>query len=228
MTIFTKSHSEIILGRFLNLLLLVTCCAFLIGDSIAQELPIAGRVVFVSGSASALDENGVERSLQRRAQIAVGETIKVASDGFLQLRFIDNAIISITCNSSISIIAYQYEDRNSDRAELLLIEGSVRTITGSIQRANYRFRTELAEVSIDGTEFEVAKESNHSYLFGVYDGGILVENAAGWVRLGGGNDHSFARVEEGSAPTSYSVQPTGLGGLPNLQSSSSIECSRNP
>jgi hypothetical protein len=172
-----------------------------------SDLQIAGRVVVARGEAEVVHADGSRETLARRSEIRVGDTINTTANAWIQIRFIDSAILSLNCNSSLRINQYQYEDRNSDRADLYLQRGRIRTITGSIQRVNYQFVTDVANVYIGGTDFGIEAESAFSYVFGVYDGTIRVGNSYGQVLLGVGSDYIFARAEAGTSPIVLPYDP---------------------
>lgn len=97
--------------------------------------------------------NGEEVVLQRRAALYPWDTVTTAPKAWVQLQCNDRALLSLMCNSSLQIQGYQYQDRNSDRSELHLRYGRMRTITGVIQRCNTRFTTEFAGVTVGRTNY---------------------------------------------------------------------------
>lgn len=113
--------------------LLVLCLALYSPGNYAQEQELAGRVVAVNGQVSAVDPSGGSRSLARRSEIFVGDTIVTDSSSFAQIRMTDSAIVSLQELTQFEIVAYSYEQNpSSDTSTLRLIEGGFRTITGSI------------------------------------------------------------------------------------------------
>lgn len=181
---------------------------------------VAGRVILVVGEAEAVSRSGQRRSLQRRSEVYVGDTLVTATDARMQLRLVDDAILALSCNSSLTITNYQYENRNDDRVLLHLHNGGVRSITGTIQRVNYRFVTDAAEVTIEGTDFAVEADSATSFLFGVFDGSIRVQNSEGSMRIGSGSAYDFARAETGTAPLGIFFSPFSS----NLSILGDIDC----
>ena len=187
----------------------------------AQEGPPAvARVVSAVGDAWAINADGTSRrELARRSPIYAGETL-VTGEALLQVRFMDRALASIGCHSELLIEDYQYLDLASDRSHLLLKQGRVRTVTGTVQRSNYRFRTELVTIRPAGTEFEVYIESPGLNYLGVYDGSIRVETALGVLTLGPGpGQPSFGVANDADPPQGVPVQPPQLGAMPILSPS---------
>lgn len=196
-----------IMFNLLRQLILISLAMTVAINFAQSSSQLAGRVVAARGQVEVIHADGSREILERRSEIFVGDSISTTADAWIQIRFTDSAILSLNCNSSLSINEYQYQDGNSDRATLYLRRGRARTITGSIRRVNYRFITDFADVYIDGTDFEVEAESRFSYVFGVYDGTIRVRNAYGLTVLGVGSNSNFARVEAGSAPQALSYDP---------------------
>ena len=94
----------------------ILCALVLSGFGFAangQDDTLIGRVIIVNGSVQAERGNGELVSLSRRDEIHVGDKIITGTDGAVQIRFIDNAILSLSCASELQVREYQYLDRNS-------------------------------------------------------------------------------------------------------------------
>ncbi len=168
--------------------------------------PIA-HVVALQGSVNVSGANGENHILARRDEINVGDVLETSNSAWVQLRFSDNALLTLNCGSRLRLIDYQYLDRNSDRVSLHLISGRMRTITGAIQRSNYEFTTDIAEVTIGGTDFEVEIVSETENIFGVYDGAITVTNEIDSSFIGLDRAFDFARVIVGAPPVRLPNSP---------------------
>lgn len=175
------------------------------------ESQIAGHIVITIGSVFIERNTGTTETAVRRSEIHAGDTLVTGNDGIVHIRFIDSALVSLRCNSELEVVSYQYEDSNSDNVDLYLKRGTARTITGSIQHSNYRFRTDIAVITPIGTDFEVAVVSSSKANFGVYDGGINIRSMLGEVNLGLGGDYDFGSADDLGPPTGLSVQPPALG-----------------
>ena len=171
---------------------------------------IAG-VIIAEGDVTAVDSTGNRRALQRRSEVYAGEQLVSGDNGKVQLRFIDGAVVALNCNSTLVISDYRYEESSDDRVELFLRRGRMRTITGAIEGENYKFLTDLGEVAVLGTDFEVAAQSDSDHYFGVYDGAITIRTEQGALRLGIGGENDFAHVVAGSAPQPLLLLPLQLG-----------------
>ncbi len=189
-------------GQLVRLLVVVGASS----ASYAQEEEAIARVVVQRGEVVAIAPDGSRRNLARRSEIFPGDTLVTSDDGFLQARFSDRAILSLSCGSELEIREFQYLDRNNDRVHLHLNRGKARTVTGAIQRRNYRFTTDLAEVRIAGTDYEVAV-AEETHFFGVYDGAITVSNSLDTVSIGVGELTNFARIGADGAPEAIPLAP---------------------
>jgi hypothetical protein len=185
----------------------------------AAEEAIAGRVVAVNGQVSAVNSAGNTRTLARRSELFVGDTIVTAPASFAQVRMSDDAIISLKESTQFQIIAYSFEEPiQSNVSTMRLIEGGFRTITGRIgqgDRNAYTVETEFSAIGIRGTDHEAVID-NGLYT-GVYQGGTLLQNAGGSLELGVGADYDFGRaLDPNLPPEGLLLQPSVLGNIPVL------------
>lgn len=202
-------NSYLLVRRTLLVSLVLSCVLTAQAQQIAEE-GIA-RVISIAGEVMVTRANGEEVALQRRAAVYPGDTVTTAPQAWVQLRFNDRALLSLMCNSSLEIQGYQYQDSNSDRSELHLRYGRMRTITGVIQRRNTRFTTALAEVTVGGTDYEVAAINPTVHYFGVFDGSIRISSSNGSLPLDAASPISFARLAEGEEPVALAQVPASLG-----------------
>ena len=186
----------------------------------AQQSELAGRVVATAGEVVAIDVNGNSRQLARRAEVFTGDTITTSAGGMVQLRMIDAALVSLSCNAALQIEAYSYEeDVSVDRATLHLHSGILRTITGAIGEQDtkaYQLHVGETRVEILGTDFQVERNNDDTLYFATFDGATRIVNASGSLGLGVGNDGDFAVVEPGQAPVLTRIFPGRVNGLSML------------
>lgn len=112
------------------LLILLMCVLSAEAQESAQEG--VARVIAIAGEVKTIRANGEEVVLQRRAALYPGDTVTTAPKAWVQVQCNDRALLSLMCNSSLQLPGYQYQDRNSDRSELHLRYGRMRTTTGVI------------------------------------------------------------------------------------------------
>ncbi len=116
----------------------------------------AGKVVFATGSASAVNASGASRSLRRGDEVFSGDSLRTSARSRLQVSFADGAYISVQPSSEYKIENYNYSGKEdgSERAFYRLLKGGIRAVTGYIGKRNresYRVSTAVATIGIRGT-----------------------------------------------------------------------------
>lgn len=189
----------------------------------------AGKVIFVKGQLFAVDGGGKKKILKRRSSFDEGVTLITGPKSRAQVRFVDKALLSLKPNSSLKVSVYRKYDpekNESDRAVLNLVKGGFRTLTGSIGKDNinaYKVETPAASIGIRGTNYEIAQESRDTFVIGVYEGTIRVENAVGALELGDSANYSYSRIQPSESPLGLLKPPTLLSVVPPLAEDSDSE-----
>jgi hypothetical protein len=129
-------------------------CSFVVGV-FAQNI---GKVMFVSGEV-ALVRGGQPSRVNKGDLLQEGDVIKTEL-GKLQLVFIDGAVFALQPHSQFEIKKYQLDKNNplGNISQTKLIEGGLRTITGSIPKANragYQLETATGVIGVRGTEIVI-------------------------------------------------------------------------
>lgn len=188
-----RTHSARMTGLLFMLLMLpALACA-----ALAER---AGRVLATTGGVEAVAADGTARSLQRRADVYSGETLRTAGKARAQVRFTDGALLSLRPDSELKIDEYHFENRDAvDHKYLRLVRGGFRTVTGSIGRTNraaYRVSTPLAVIGVRGTDWEVLQQSGGPLLLGVNQGGITAQSVQTnqSTDVGSGTAFNYAQV----------------------------------
>jgi hypothetical protein len=155
------------LTRFLAAAFLLCMAA----TSHAQE-PV-GRVLLSAGETFAV-RNGQPVRVQFNSPIRSGDVLRTGPASSLQVRFVDEGLLSVRENSEFAIEEYQFTGGQGaqDRSFFRLVKGGFRAVTGFIGRVrneNYRVRAETATVGIRGTDFAV-RECRGDCGAGVRDG----------------------------------------------------------
>ncbi len=180
----------------------------------AGEGDVAGRVIVTRGQVIAMESSGAQRSLDRRDEIYVGDTIFTMDNAYTQIRMVDGARISLTEFTEFEIVEYTYEENpDSDLSVINLIHGGFRTVTGAIGEANrdaYSAQVgSLAHIGIRGTDFEVVITPQGEIVTGVYDGGTTFSNDLGSLDLGVGANYDFGIIENPQSPPVGLIQQPG-------------------
>jgi len=99
--------------------------------------------------------DGETRPLKRGDFIYEHDEIIASERSFAVLQFEDGAKVSLRPDSTLIIEQYHYASGGEDTATLYLVSGGVRVVSGAIassQPGNYRIRTPLALMTIEGSE----------------------------------------------------------------------------
>lgn len=116
-----------------------------------------GRVLLAAGDAVAIRGNQTIR-LSYGTAIQDRDLLRTGAASNLQVRFIDESIVSLKESSELRIDDFRFsgkEDGN-ERGFLSLLKGGLRTVTGLVGRANhanYRLSTTTATIGIRGTDY---------------------------------------------------------------------------
>ncbi len=116
----------------------------------------AGKVVFATGTTTAISDTGVSRALRRGDEIFSGDKLMTAKRSRLQVSLADGAYVSIQPDSEYKIEDYHFSGKNdgAKRAFYRLLKGGIRAVTGLIGKKNrdaYRVSTAVATIGIRGT-----------------------------------------------------------------------------
>jgi len=117
----------------------------------------AGMVVASRGEVIALS-NGGSRELRQGDFIYESDEIITSNKSFAVLQFVDGAKVTVRPDSTVIIEQYLYNGDDGDAAELSLVSGGLRVITGAMAKThpeNYKVRTPVALMGVRGTEFSV-------------------------------------------------------------------------
>lgn len=160
---------------------------------LALPLPAlaAANVEFAVGDVQAVNAVGVARSLGKGARIVSSETIRT-TDGRVQLRFDDGAIISLQPNTEFRIDNFRFSGQQDgkERGFFSLLKGGLRALTGLVGRVNkdaYKVTTSVATIGIRGTEYTLAYLGAESVAISTGEGAVEVCNGAGCTILVSGD-----------------------------------------
>jgi len=141
-------------NRFLASIVLVATMAV---STVAVAEDSSGMVVASRGEVIALS-NGGSRELKQGDFIYVNDEIMTTNRSFVVLQFEDGAKVTVRPDSTLIIEQYLYNGDAGDEAELNLVSGGLRVITGAMAKSNpdnYKVRTPVALMGVRGTEFSI-------------------------------------------------------------------------
>jgi hypothetical protein len=127
------------------------------GSVLSGQVDSAGMVVASRGEVIALS-NGGSRELKQGNFIYVKDEIMTTNRSFVVLQFEDGAKVTVRPDSTLIIEVYLYNGDLDDEAELNLVSGGLRVITGAMAKTNpenYKVRTPVALMGVRGTEFSI-------------------------------------------------------------------------
>ena len=131
-----------------------------------------GRVLLAAGDTFAV-RDGKEIRLAFNSPIEFKDVLRTGPASSLQVRFVDDSMVSIREGSEFAIEEYQFGNKEEEqRSFFRLVKGGFRAVTGLIGRANhanYRVRAETATVGIRGTDYAI-RECRGDCGAGVKDG----------------------------------------------------------
>jgi len=195
----------------------------LLGTASALAAPV-GSVLAIAGEVTA-QRAGQELRLTRGAGLENGDVLQVGPASVVQLRFIDDSVVSLRANSTFKIENFRYT-RNpaEDRSIFGLIKGGMRTITGLIGKSNpenYAVKGVTATIGIRGTHFTIVScdtaapcknqddtQAPEGIYGGVTDGRIAVSNEAGEFEFG--QQEYFRVASQTTAPLRLLAPPSFL------------------
>jgi hypothetical protein len=143
-------------------------CAF----TAVHAAEVVGRVLLAGGDAFAV-RDGKDVRLAFNSPIEFKDVLRTGPASSLQVRFVDDSLISVRENTEFAIEEYQFGGKPEEqRSFFRLVKGGFRAVTGLIGRtnhANYRVRAENATIGIRGTDYAV-RECRGDCGAGIKDG----------------------------------------------------------
>lgn len=179
---------------------------------VAEDEDVVGTVVRLKGSAVAM-QDAFPRVLAAGSQILLGDVISTGRGARLEMRMIDDAVMTLGERTVFVVIDYVIA-KGAPAAVMRLLEGAFSAVSGDMMKladASFTVETEFATIGIRGTTFWGGK------LDGVFEvallGGkaIIVENKAGRVVID--------KVGQGTAIGAADAPPTA----PKTWAASKIE-----
>lgn len=118
---------------------------------------LAGKVVFVRGTPTAVDAANAVRALAKGSEVFAGDKL-VSGNGKIQVSMIDGAFVSVQPESEFAIETYKFAGKadGTENAAMRLVKGGVRAVTGVIGKDNpeaYKLHTSVATIGIRGTGY---------------------------------------------------------------------------
>ena len=137
-----------------------------------------GTITLALGRAIIEKTDGERLKASTGDQLYPGDTLTTYSSGYLHLRFVDNALLSMRPESTLSIDTYNYDPNSPELSAVRfnLKEGMARSVSGSAAKHDYqkfRLNTPIAAIGVRGTDFTVLANQDTVRTF-VSEGAIVV------------------------------------------------------
>lgn len=143
------------------------CVLFPVTASIAA--PIAGKTLFVKNEVLA-----GSRPLRRGSTLYAGEKITTGSDGYTQLRFKDNTVISLRGDAKYTIKSYRYDKTNPKKNGMVvnLTKGAMRIVTGKIKSGAkpVTIQTPATTIGIRGSTAYINQPNKYATIVAMSEG----------------------------------------------------------
>ncbi|MCU7835008.1 MAG: FecR family protein [gamma proteobacterium symbiont of Taylorina sp.] len=156
---------------------------------------VKARVLVKKGQVSAKNKHNDLRELYKESPLYKGDTLMTANKSFALVVFKDDSRTTVQANSEFLINDYQYKPKKAaeNRADLKLIKGSMRFLTGKIGKLNrdkYAISTPISSIGIRGTGFDLAY-TNPTYLY-LWQGTVDFVYPKGILRVNEGRTYFLA------------------------------------
>lgn len=193
---------------------------FSLALSAQEQASNAGLTLMARGNVTATaTDTQQSRNLNRKAPVFNIDQVSTGAQSQAQFRMLDGALLALQSDTELLISEYKAGSATEQGSVVMeLVEGSLRTVTGSIKgdAGNYQLKTPVGGIGIRGTTFQLSY-INEIMLVGVWDGQIelqitrsdgTVEN----VTFGGGQSASFARITVAGQVTPLLSPPAEFAG----------------
>jgi hypothetical protein len=144
-----------------------------------NEVLASAKMVSVDGDLHALDSTGVKRRLVVGGSVYSGDIVETGTAAKAVLAFRDGSRMTLGSRTQFKVDNFEFNESNPSAGRFLvsLLQGSMRTLTGLIGKANNRnveFKTATATIGIRGTGLDLDCAAVQSCSFFTWLGTIEV------------------------------------------------------
>jgi len=172
------------------LVIVVTTSCLISKASFAQA---AGRLIMAIGEVS-ITRDGKSIPAKKDTVVNSGDSVVTGAASNAQLKLEDGGLVALRPNTEFKVKEFKYSGKpdGTEKAELNLVKGGVRAVTGAIGRSNrdnLKVDAVVATIGIRGTGFNIVfcdaackaanPDSKPGLYAGVFEGRIAVSNQAG-------------------------------------------------
>lgn len=149
------NHKKHFLLTRISIQVIVFCYLFLVLGVNAAANTLAGEIVYTKGIVSLARADTAIKILGQGSQLHVGDRIVTGKNSQALFTLLDGSKLSLPENSDFKITKLLFT-QSQQLADLHLLNGGVRIVTGAINKqnnGNYRLTTPLADLDVRGTDF---------------------------------------------------------------------------
>lgn len=157
----------------------------------AQSAPVytGGEVMFVSGSAARIKQDGARDPVTKGTQLLEGDRVRTNADSHVYVRLRDGGLLVVRPASELLIDLWRYDPAQpqESRIRYTLDNGVARHVSGRAAKAardKFRFNTPMAAIGVRGTDFTVLADPQVTRV-SVQSGGVIVNSLGNGCRADG-------------------------------------------
>ncbi|QWD77376.1 FecR domain-containing protein [Polynucleobacter sp. MWH-Svant-W18] len=232
---------EIGLGLLMRSILIVFVLATVQTNGVlAQTAPEAGRVLMAIGDVK-VSRSGQQVPVTKGSAVLVGDTLVTGPASNAQLRMTDGAILALKAQTEFKINDYNFNGKadGTEKANLSLVKGGVRAVSGVIgkeNKDNLKIDAVVATVGIRGTGFNINVCEGNCFApdktpvkdglyAGVFEGKIVVQNQTTTEAVG---VNQFVHVADRNSKPQFLLAPPqflpdNLAGQRSVKSKGRVE-----
>lgn len=132
------------------------------GAAPAAPVPVAARVVQLTGQAQAVNRARAARPLAVGGSVFEGEDVRTAEASTVVLGFRDQSVVSLNPNTVVRVSSFSFnQPQSGDKVDLGLLRGGLRALTGLIGKQApdaVKIKTATSVIGIRGTEMSISCE----------------------------------------------------------------------
>jgi len=150
---------------------------------------VGGEVMFVSGHAERLKQDGTGGEVSKGMQLLEGDRIKTKADSHVYVRLRDGGLLVVRPASELHVDLWRYDAQRpkDSKIKYTLDNGVARHVSGLAAKAareSFRFNTPMAAIGVRGTDFTVLADSGVTRV-SVQSGGVIVNSLGDGCRAEG-------------------------------------------
>lgn len=174
---------------------LLTCAALIAGalpmavSAQSADSYVGGEVMFVSGGAERVLQNGTGSPVAKGMQLLEGDRIKTRPDSHVYVRLRDGGLLVVRPSSELRVDLWRFDPAQpqDSRIRYTLDNGVARHVSGQAAKAardKFRFNTPMAAIGVRGTDFTVLADPGVTRI-SVQSGGVVVNSLGNGCRADG-------------------------------------------